>query len=277
MRGFNAGKGTGLTQDKSKSGGGSKDARPQKAPNKATGSAMKMGMRSNAMAGRDPNMAMKTSNAMMPGSMMAMKANRSAMTLKDDVKEAAIKGAMMGSVENKKLERAMSKSTAKGEDRKTTKENKRLERAMSKSTAKRFTDKKAARENRRMEREMSKSTAKGEDRTTRRESAKADRAIRKAGESKAQSPMSLQEGERGKFKREYLSKQSNRKWVNPSEPGGVYDQMREKKEGARDQTKTRNKAQEERRKELKSQGGVKKRSVYPGKQRPMSFKEIGRR
>ncbi len=96
MRGFNAGKGTGLTQNKSKSGGGSKDARPQKAPGKATGSAMKMGMRSNAMAGRDPNMAMKASNAMLPGSMMAMKANRSAMTLKDDAKKAAMRGGTEG-------------------------------------------------------------------------------------------------------------------------------------------------------------------------------------
>ena len=34
---------------------------------------------------------------------------------------------------------------------------------------------------------------------------------------------------------------------------------------------------EARRKDLKSQAGVRKRSVYPGKRRPMTFEEIGRR
>ena len=97
MKGFNAGKGTGMSPNTMKKGSamkmkkgssmkkplvGDQHKLPQELKAQIKQAPMTLGMRGNAMQGRDPNMAMKASNAMMPGSMMAMKKQNSAMTLK---------------------------------------------------------------------------------------------------------------------------------------------------------------------------------------------------
>lgn len=90
MKGFDPGKGTGMSPKTMKKGSsmkmkkessmkkplvGDQHKLPQELKAAIKAAPMKLGM-------RDPNMAMKASNNMLPGSMMAMKANRSAMTLK---------------------------------------------------------------------------------------------------------------------------------------------------------------------------------------------------
>ena len=90
MKGFDPGKGTGMSPKTMKKGSsmkmkkessmkkplvGDQHKLPQELKAAIKSAPMKLGM-------RDPNMAMKASNNMLPGSMMAMKANRSAMTLK---------------------------------------------------------------------------------------------------------------------------------------------------------------------------------------------------
>ena len=97
MKGFNAGKGTGMSPNTMKKGSamkmkkgssmkkplvGDQHKLPQELKAQIKQAPMTLGMRGNAMQGRDPNAAMKASNAMMPGSMMAMKKQNSAMTLK---------------------------------------------------------------------------------------------------------------------------------------------------------------------------------------------------
>lgn len=98
MKGFNAGKGTGMSPNTMKKGSamkmkkgssmkkplvGDQHKLPQELKAQIKQAPMTLGMRGNAMQGRDPNAAMKASNAMMPGSMMAMKKQNSAMTLKE--------------------------------------------------------------------------------------------------------------------------------------------------------------------------------------------------
>ena len=128
MKGFNAGKGTGMSPNTMKKGSamkmkkgssmkkplvGDQHKLPQELKAQIKQAPMTLGMRGNAMQGRNPNMAMKASNAMMPGSMMAMKKQNSAMTLK----EGAMSGAAISGVAGRKRtgdpERRLSKGGQK--------------------------------------------------------------------------------------------------------------------------------------------------------------------
>ena len=128
MKGFNAGKGTGMSPNTMKKGSAMKMKKgssikkplvcdqhklPQELKAQIKQAPMTLGMRGNAMQGRNPNMAMKASNAMMPGSMMAMKKQNSAMTLK----EGAMSGAQISGATGRKRtgdpERRLSKSGQK--------------------------------------------------------------------------------------------------------------------------------------------------------------------
>ena len=128
MKGFNAGKGTGMSPNTMKKGSamkmkkgssmkkplvGDQHKLPQELKAQIKQAPMTLGMRGNAMQGRDPNAAMKASNAMMPGSMMAMKKQNSAMTLK----EGAMSGAAISGVAGRKRtgdpERRLSKGGQK--------------------------------------------------------------------------------------------------------------------------------------------------------------------
>lgn len=115
MKGFDPGKGTGMSPKTMKKGSsmkmkkgssmkkplvGDQHKLPQELKAAIKSAPMKLGM-------RDPNMAMKASNNMLPGSMMAMKANRSAMTLK---KGGSVSGA-----------KSMKDKVAAGQDKPTFK------------------------------------------------------------------------------------------------------------------------------------------------------------
>ena len=282
MKGFNAGKGTGMSPNTMKKGSamkmkkgssmkkplvGDQHKLPQELKAQIKQAPMTLGMRGNAMQGRDPNAAMKASNAMMPGSMMAMKKQNSAMTLK----EGAMSGAAISGVAGRKRtgdpERRLSKGGQKAKKgeiamRKGVRSGagEGAAEAMTKMVASQ-TPRLAMKSKVRKKGSAMKLKDGGYPMDSKTKVSKEERMKQAKAQGKA-----MREGRLSDFKRPPIKrtgnttrlKKENKKYL----PEGQRTQIMKK---------------EARRKDLKSQAGVRKRSVYPGKRRPMTFEEIGRR